>query len=124
MSVCDGVARRRHVLMFPSRGKVQVRRIPLESWGHESTAFSLSFATATAATRETNPVLTQPSTPPQVLGFLVTFRSTPAAESLRSQRRPGGAPGTQAQTQQAQPSHVQVTSVDVQSLAKRSSVAF
>jgi serine protease len=87
-------------------------------------AYSLSFASATAATRETNPVLTQPATPPQVLGFLVTFRSTPAAEKLHSQRRPGGAPASQAQASQVQQARVQVTSADVQALAKRSSIAF
>ena len=74
-------------------------------------AFSLSFATATAATQETNPVLTQPSTPPQVLGFLVTFRSTPAAQSLRAQRRAGQS--SAAQISPAQASQVRVTSADV-----------
>jgi serine protease len=79
-------------------------------------AFSLSFAPASAVTRETNPVLTQPSAAPEVLGFLVTFRSTPAAESLRAQRRPGDAP--------AQTAQVRVTAADVHSLAQRNSVAF
>jgi serine protease len=79
-------------------------------------AFSLSFANATAASRETNPVLTQPGAAPEVLGFLVTFRSTPAAESLRTQPRPGDTRTPAAQ--------VRVTSQDVHSLAQRSSLAF
>jgi serine protease len=79
-------------------------------------AFSISFATATAATRETNPVLTQPSAAPEELGFLVTFRSTPAAQSLRAQRRPGEL--------RKQAEQVRVTPADVHSLAQRSSLAF
>jgi serine protease len=85
-------------------------------------SYSLCVATATAATHETNPVLTQPSTPPQALGFLVTFRATAAAETLRSQRRAGNAQALQLQ--QVPQAHVQVNAADVQALAKRSSLAF
>jgi serine protease len=90
--------------------------------------FSLSFASATAGTPEANPVLTQPATPPQPLGFLVTFRSTPAAESLKAQRRAGSETGQSAQVSSvgipAAQALVQVAAVDVRALAKRSSVAF
>jgi serine protease len=74
-------------------------------------AFSLSFATATAASRETNPVLTQPGTPAPALGFLVKFHSA-AAELLRVQQRRSGAPPVVAPAQ--------ATASDVQSLASRS----
>ncbi len=69
-------------------------------------AFSLSFASATAATRETNPVLTQPSVPPPALGFLVKFRST-VGGTRGSGPLPTAAPA-------------QTTATDVQSLASRS----
>ena len=84
-------------------------------------AFSLSFASAAAGTPETNPVLTQPTTPAQPLGFLVTFRATPAAENLKAQRRFARETGQSAQGAAAQ---VQVSPLDVRALAKRSSVAF
>jgi serine protease len=76
-------------------------------------AFSLSFATATAATRETNPVLTQPSSPPPELGFLVKFRSKVNA-TVRAQQRGASAAivSTPAQT----------TAADVQALATRSNL--
>ena len=77
-------------------------------------AFSLSFANATAGTRETNPVLTQPSTPPAALGFLVKFRPTAEAADHAQQR--GGAASPAA------PSSTQVTAKDVQSLAARSNL--
>lgn len=76
-------------------------------------AFALSFATATAATRETNPVLTQPSAPSPALGFLVKFLPTGVAMSRAQQRKPGIPPT-------AVPA--QVTANDVQSLASRSSL--
>lgn len=45
-------------------------------------AFSLSFATATAVTPETNPVLTQPAASASALGFLVKFRSAAGASPI------------------------------------------
>jgi serine protease len=79
-------------------------------------AFSLSFATASAGSRETNPVLTQPSGATQPLGFLVKFRGTAALATTREQARSGN---TGVATTQAQP-----TASDVQSLAKRSSLTY
>jgi serine protease len=76
-------------------------------------AFSLSFATASAGTRETNPVLTQPTTPPPALGFLVKFRSAVNAinATARVQQRGAGAAGSSVS--------VHTTAKDVQSLATR-----
>jgi serine protease len=78
-------------------------------------AFSLAFANASAATDETNPVLTQPSTPAPALGFIVKFRST-AGAAIRMQQR-AGVPSTSSSTP------AQVTASDVQSLASRSNLA-
>jgi serine protease len=74
-------------------------------------AFSLSFTTATAAARETNPVLTQPNAPPPALGFLVKFRPADVA-MFRVQQRGSAASATAAPAQ--------TTANDVQSLASRS----
>ena len=76
------------------------------------TAFSLAFTTASAGSRETNPVLTHPTgTSAEPLRFLVKFRASTAAMA-RTQTRG-------AVTQ----SVVEATVRDVQSLAQRSSLA-
>lgn len=74
-------------------------------------AFSLSFTTASAASRETNPVLTHPAAV-EPMRFLVKFRSTSAVEMSRAQ-------GRGAVTQAV----VETTTRDVQALAQRSNLA-
>jgi len=76
-------------------------------------AFSLSFTTASAVSRESNPVLTHPvGADAELLRFLVKFRSASPATMSRAQKH-GAA--TQAV--------VETTADDVQSLAQRSNVA-
>jgi serine protease len=76
-------------------------------------AFSLSFTTASAGSRENNPVLTHPSAAStEPLSFIVKFRSSSPVATAR------------AQTHGAVTQAVVATTVrDVQSLAQRSSVA-
>ena len=73
-------------------------------------AFSLSFATASAGSRETNPVLTQPGGASAPLGFLVKFRAASPAGTSRQQAR-----AASAQT-------YATTDSDVQSLSQRSNL--
>ena len=76
-------------------------------------AFSLSFTTASAVSRETNPVLTHPvAADAEPLRFLVKFRSASPAAMSRAQ---GHGAATQAV--------VETTAGDVQSLAQRSNLA-
>lgn len=76
-------------------------------------AFSLSFTTASAGSREANPVLTHPTAAAsEPMRFLVKFRSASPVAMSRSQAR--GAVASQAA--------VETTAVDVQSLAQRSSL--
>src|SRR3569833_1188675 len=76
-------------------------------------AFSLSFTTASAASGESNPVLTHPAAADsEPMRFLVKFRSASPTAIARTQ-------GRGATTQRV----VETTASDVQSLAHRSSVA-
>ena len=76
-------------------------------------AFSLSFTTASAASRETNPVLTHPvAADSEPLRFLVKFRSASPVEMSRTQAR-----GVVTQAV------VETTTRDVQALAQRSNLA-
>jgi serine protease len=75
-------------------------------------AFSLSFTTASAVSRETNPVLTHPiAADAEPMRLLVKFRSASPAAMSRAQ---GHGAATQAV--------VETTASDVQSLAQRSSL--
>ena len=76
-------------------------------------AFSLSFTTASAVSRETNPVLTHPvAADAEPLRFLVKFRSASPTANARAQ---GHGAASQAV--------VETTAGDVQSLAQRSNLA-
>jgi len=76
-------------------------------------AFSLSFTTASAGSRETNPVLTHPAgAAAETMRFLVKFRSASPVVMARSQAR--GVVSPQAV--------VETTAADVQTLAQRSSL--